>query len=257
MLILPPPPAVTGLSGLSGLSLAGGAAATNYLTRYGAVANYPLDEASATQNALAAIGGLDLTRTGAPPVAAGVVAGARSCNAVGSQSFSHVDDPVFRIGAFDWAIGFWANVDAGEIGAARALVSKDGGTAGWHFRLQADGTVLFIVRQTGGADFARKASAVAITGGAWYFVFAYIDVAAPEVGISLNGGAFQTAAGTGTPGPGAAAFTVGATNGDAGVRALFDEVSVFNPPAPGIGSLKTEMRDRLYNSGAGRPQPYS
>jgi hypothetical protein len=245
-----------------GLSFGGRApaAAPDYPTRWGAVANYALDEAAGANDAIAALGGQNLTQHGSPGSQAGIIGTARLISSVGTKYFSHADTVLFRQGAFDMAWAGWLYSDAATLGLSQAVLSKDGGTAGYHLRLTNANQLLFISRQTGGADYARITSSVVLAANTWYFFLVCLDFVNAQLTISVNGGAFETpASGTGMPGAGSAEFQLGhdPSGGDVQYRGALDEVSLFKSPPGGLAGVKTELRDRLYNSGAGRAYPWS
>jgi hypothetical protein len=246
------------LASVRNLVLLGGgvapvAAPIDYPARYGAVAHYALDEASG--NAIATLGGLDLTAVNAPGATTGKVSGARAISSSGTKCFTRADDVLFRQGSYDFALGFWVNPTT--VGADQALISKDGSTTGWHTRFTSANKILFISRQAGGADYGRVTSTTALSASTWSYVLLGVDFASALVFVSINAGAFDTAVGTGTPGPGTANFELGRnpSAGETVFTGALDEVTIFKPT--GIASLRAEMASRLYNGGAGLAYPWA
>jgi len=71
----------------------------------GLVAYYKFDEAAG--NAVATVGGLDLTATGAPASAAGLVVNTRTLTTAGTDYFMRTDNAVFEAGAGSFTVAFW------------------------------------------------------------------------------------------------------------------------------------------------------
>lgn len=92
----------------------------------------------------------------------------------------------------------------------------------------------------------------------WYFVMAYHDAVNNLLGISVNGGAWDTQATTVSPGSSTVDCVIGNRSGGTTLwDGQVDEV-IFGKSTPGgIAARATEIRDRLYNGGSGRPFPFS
>lgn len=88
--------------------------------------------------------------------------------------------------------------------------------------------------------------------GAWTFLLWYHDAANDLIGVSVNGGAFDTAAFAGGVRTATAPFRVGAYDTPTDFwNGRLDSVAFGKSPPGGIAAIATTIRDRLYNGGAG------
>jgi hypothetical protein len=239
---------------------ASGAAPIDYVARYGAVAHYALDEASGANDAIAALGGVNLEAAGSPASAAGQIGTARVVTGASGANFNAPvgQEAWLAQGDFDYWFAVWAYPTVASPGSRESILSKDGGSSGYFLGRQPDTTPIYVVRQAGGADCGRIASATVVPANAFAFLMCYFDSVAREVGISVNGGAFTPFGTTGSPGGGSTRFRIGDSPGTGEPFAgRVDEFSWGKQPPLGIGTLKTEIRDRLYAAGAGRAFPWS
>jgi hypothetical protein len=89
------------------------------------------------------------------------------------------------------------------------------------------------------------------SAGTWYFIMVYHDSVTNTIGISVNGGAFDTAAIATGVFVGTTTFYIGADAGGSYASAAFDSVVFGKSPPTGIAALRITIRDTLYNSGSG------
>jgi hypothetical protein len=177
--------------------------------------------------------------------------GAAQFTAANSESLSNAG---LALGNTDWWLAGWVYADS--LPANACIITKDdGGTTDINYNvLHSAGSFQFAFRNLAGSFVT--VSGAGLTTGAWKFFIAYHDSVNDLIGVSVNGGAFTTAATGGiTPNSATSApFRLGAR---ATVAALFwdgrqDSMCVGNAPVGGIAGLATTIRDSLYNAGAGK-----
>lgn len=234
----------------------------DYPARWGVVEHWAGNEASGAR--LASISSAnDMTAVNAPTSAAGLVyPTARQYTAASSQYHSLADNAAVSAGDIDFWLAGWFYFDS--IAANRGLIGK------WS-AATSDEYLLFYDTSTNrfkwfvcpdGID-ANAVSLTASTFGAlsistWYFAMAYHDAVSNLIGISINGGAFNTVAHATGVFDGTAAFRVSsyATSPTGFMDGRIGPVTFGKSPPGGIAGLATEIRDRLYNGGAGRAYPW-
>lgn len=238
-----------------------------WLRRWGLVEHWRLDEVSGA--ALPAYGANTLTDNATVTSNPGKISPlARQFTAANSEYFSIVDNAGLSIGDIDfwWSVWVWFDSKPGA-GPVWGIVDKGDNNSPFEteysLRYNNNGSVdrfdFSILHST-----VQKTVTANTFGGpstsAWYFVMAYHDSINDLLGISVNGGAFDTAATAATaPGDTALPVTVGARNG--GVATTFwdgriQALSFGKNPPGGIAGLRSEIRDRLYNGGDGRLFPW-
>jgi concanavalin A-like lectin/glucanase superfamily protein len=172
--------------------------------------------------------------------------------AANNESLSVASDSALQPGTADWWLAAWVWLD--DLANYRSLVAKADGTT-QEYRLEYWlGTGKFRFEAFGGT-----AEDTTPTAGAWYFLFAHCLGAggAGAMGLSVNGGA----ATTGTPGAsatGSAALRVGSDDWTFSYHnGRVQGVTYGKLPAGMLtADLRAEIRDRLYNAGAGRAYPF-
>jgi len=87
--------------------------------------------------------------------------------------------------------------------------------------------------------------------GIYMNIMAYHDAVNNQVGISINGGTFDTAATTGAASDSAGAFEIGRGQG-LYHNGRIDSAVFGKSPSGGISAIKTAIRDSFYNSGLGK-----
>lgn len=234
-------------------------AADTYASRWGAVALWNLNAASG--NETDSINGQVLVATNTPGSAAGVVGTARQFNSANSRRFTLTDNATMSTGNIDFWVAAWVYLDSK---AALQMVAAKGTSTTAEWGLRYDNTadrLTFYIRGAGGGT-VRTATATTLGSPSpttWYFVVGYHDAITDLVAISVNGSVFDTTAtATTAPADAAGAVNVGA---DPAATTFWDgridELAFGKNPPLGIAAVATEIRDRLYNAGAGRAYPWT
>lgn len=219
------------------------------------IAYWKLDEASGTRvDELSGCGGggCDLTDNATVTQAVGKVGNAALFTAANSEFLSHADVADLSTGDIDFSFVGWiypTNLSGTHMAAAQLA----GGTVGW--QLFTNGTTLQFDVGDGGAGVIGSAVwGSALSTNTWYFVVAWHDAAANQVGISVNNGTPVTAATTGAAGDSTAAFTLGE-------RAVVGSQLFWDGRLDEAGwwkkVLSSTERGWLYNSGNGCTYPFT
>lgn len=242
---------------------------TDYPSRWGVVAHWPLDEVSAGAGAVTradAHGANDLTDNNTVTNAVGKIAAqCAQFTSANNEYLSIADNASLSVGpgVSYWGAG-WFLFDA--LAALRGLVSRRSGTAARDWGLFFDTNnpnaqrIKHRIYDAAGTEIASVPYDVALSTATWYFVVWYYDAVNHLIGISVNGSAYTTVStGVSEPADTAANFLIGilqagTTNPHSG-RA--ESVTFGKDPPLGIAALRDEIRDTLYNGGAGRPYPFS
>lgn len=232
----------------------------DYVRRWGVVLASPGNEASGARLDLISSAN-DMTAVNVPTSAAGLVYPlARQYTAASSQYHSLADNAAVSGGAVDmWGFA-WAYMDSNS--AERTICSKyqtTGSQREWD--LEFDNTANrfnIIASADGGAITVLAANTFGVPSiSTWYGIMWYHRNGV-GLGISVNGGAFDTAVFTGGIFDGTAAFVIGAIavpglywNGRIG------PVTLGKLPPGGLTvALATEIRDTMYHSGSGLVYPF-
>lgn len=236
-----------------------GGGVVSYVARWGAVAHWGM--AAASGNESDDINGQTLVAVNTPGSTTGMIGNARQFNSASSRRFTLSDNATMSTGNLDFWCAAWLYLDSKT--ANQFCISK--GTSStteyylqyltasdrfaWNIRGAAGGTVRTATATTFGSPSLAT----------WYLVIGYHDAVNDLVGISVNGGAWDTTATVGTaPADQSGTFTVGA---EASAVAFWDgridEVIFGKSPPLGIAALAGEIRDRLWNSSAGRAYPWT
>jgi hypothetical protein len=240
----------------------GGGGAIDYLSRWGVVAHWPLDEASG--NRADAHGASTLTDNNTVTSTTGKVAATcAQFTAANNEYLSAPDSAALSVGDEDFWLAGWFKFDS--FGVLRGLVGRRTGTAARDYLLFYDTNapnaqrLKFRIYNTAGTEIVSVAHDVALATGTWYFVVCYHDSVNDTIGISVNGSAWTTAAtGGAAPGDVNAQFLIGilqaATTNPHNGQA--ESVTLGKSPALGIASLRDEIRDTLHNGGSGIAYPF-
>lgn len=223
---------------------------TDYRARWGVQAFWELGEASGTR--VDSYGGNNFTSNNSVGQAAGKVGNAAQLVAASSQYLSRADNASLSTGDVDFWVAAWAYLDT--LGTIRAIAAKLNSTGGgeWDLRTLASDAPVFRIFN-GGAQRGIATSATTLTLSTWHFVMGYHDSVNDAVGVSVNGGAWATGATSGAPADTAIALALGAhANAATFWDGRLDQAAFGKSPALGIAALKDEIRDTLYNGGAGR-----
>lgn len=225
--------------------------------RYGLVSAWNLADASDS------FGANTLTNNNAATFAVGKIGFGVQLTAASSQSLSIADNAPLSTGAVDFMLGGWFKFDS--LGAERTMLSKwqtDGNKREWLLYFDNSVTRLkFLVDRTGASSTQANATAStfgAPTTGVFYFVCAYHRNGV-GLGISVNGGAFDTTAYTTGLADLGSAFRIGAYF-DGAVAGFMDGMAdacfFLKSPIGGLtAALAESIRDFMYNGGSGREYP--
>jgi hypothetical protein len=230
----------------------------DYVSRWGIIEHWQMDQASGNERG---IFGRTLTDTNTVTSAAGNIHPlARQFALATTESLGGGNVPALQTGDIDFWAAAWVYPDTLADGANQMIVGKASGTTANHeFGLEANGTGDTVRFQTGGTALRTATSVATLTIGAWNLAIGYHSAASNLVGISVNGGAFVTASTSGTAPPvSASAFRVGArgSGADRHWDGRIGPVTFGKSPALGIAAIAAEIRDRMWNGGAGRAYPW-
>lgn len=213
---------------------------------------WSLGEGSASTDAIAGVGALDLLRTGSPGVVTGKVSGARDVN--GSNYFTIADDPVFNP-PDDFTIALWCKNDTMTFGTSYIILTKDSAgapTAGCYYIWRPGSNNIFTATVYGSEGYANSTSvelsAITPVADTWYLV-----VLRHREGNDIN------------------LWVNGSSNAAAHTLGVIDNASVFylgndpysrawDGPVDELGIWHRALSDaevsELYNSGNGRDLDY-
>jgi hypothetical protein len=191
---------------------------------------------------------LTLTNNNSATFATGKVGQATSLALASLQYWSRASEAAYQVsGSFSLA----ACINFTTVLTTQAIVGKWDGTDGvreYALTYQAGYSFSFAVRNSADTTnhVAQSSFGVASTA-TWYYVVGVYNSVGPTVNISVNGGAFTSAAGPATPRSGNIAFQVGAyVFPDTFVNGLVDQVLFYKRALTVAGDIAT-----LYNSGNG------
>lgn len=184
--------------------------------------------------------------------------GARKYDVASVRYHEGTDNATLEIGDNDAWFSAWVYHTSET--ADQAILGKwDDGALQEEYLLkydQASDRFMFMVSAAGSVATTVSATTFgAPTTATWYFVMAYHDAVNDSIGISVNGGAFNTQAHLLGLFAGSAKFAVGARYSTSTVVDYADgrltRLAVGKSPGAGIAGLATTIRDALYNSGKG------
>jgi hypothetical protein len=157
------------------------------------MAHWRMDEASGTRNDVH--GNNHLADNNTVTQAAGRIKSAAQFTATNFEYLSVTNNADLAVGDIDFTVAGWVYFDSASDCGIVKKESSDSANAG--YRLDVESSVLrFFVFNAGTVGFVT--SSVTPTTGTWYFVVAWHDSAADEVGISVNG-TVNTAGTSGAP----------------------------------------------------------
>ena len=167
-----------------------------------------------------------------------------------SEFLSRASEAALQTGNIDFSVCGWVYIDSE--GANRALISKTASGGTGEYQLRYDTTsdqFYFYVGNNAPAQLDVYATTFgAVTTGTWYFVFAYFDAAADQVGISVNNGTIDTDT--------TAAFTPTTNAEDFRIGAYFGPGGYWNGRQQSLGFAKSKLSastvTSLYNAGGGK-----
>jgi len=217
----------------------------------GLVAFWKLDEVSGTRSD--SVGANHLTDNNTVTQATGKVGTSAQFTAANSESLSIADNAPLSTGDIDFTVCAWVWLDTK--GAVRDLVTKFGASGQFEYLLNYDSSAdryLWGVSSDGSLFASVSANTFGSPpAGAWHFVVAYHDSVNNLIGISVNNGAFDTAAHAAGVFDSAASFHLGGrASGPNYHNGRLDAVGLWKRV------LSAAEITSLYNSGNGREYPF-
>lgn len=230
-------------------------------TRYGLISAWNLDEASGNRADSFGTNTLTDNNTVTSNPGVGGVGTAAQFTAANSEYLTIADNASLGVGTVDaWWSG-WAYFDS--LGDTQRLISQDSGlTPHRDFIIMRDTSNRFLVLASPTGAGAAYVTLTASTFGAvslstWYHWFVYHRTGI-ELGIAINGGAFQTLAYTGGIADGSPNFDLGryANGGGNFMNGRQAAVGMGKSPPGGLSlALAAEIRTYLRNGGTARLYP--
>lgn len=216
---------------------------TYYAERWGLQSYWNL------QDLTDAYGGRTLTNTNGVTFTAGKIGNSATFNVASSQVLTRASEAGFNIGNDSAWVAAWVNLST--IGTDRYIISKG---SQWALRYQ-NGANRF--RWFANPDDAVNADTLgAPTLATWYFLFAYTDRSSRTIGISGNGGSYNTTTSNRQSSDGSADFNVGGQNSALTWDGQIALCAFGKAPPAGMASVRDEIRDTLYAAGTGRLWPF-
>lgn len=214
------------------------------------ISYWSLDEASG--NATDSHGSNTLTDLNTVTSAVGKIGNARDFEADNSEALTSTDNASLSTGDIDWTIAAWVQI---ESLTTRCVFGKGDGagpsTDEYVLRTVASKFRWSVSRASAYTDLTASTFGT-VTTGTWYFVVAWHDSAANQIGISVNAGTADTASHSTGPNDTAKGFAIG-RYGELSAQywdGLIDEVGFWKRVLTGA------ERTELYNGGAGRDYAY-
>lgn len=243
---------------LSGGVMIGGAApesAAARATRYGVVAAWNLADVSDSYGANTLTNSLGAGGVVFAPAKVGN--GAHFNPAIpGDVRLWIADNPALSAGDVHFGLAGWVLFN--DTGAIRAIVSKGHSDvpnpSNYNLYRYTDNKIYFEIGT--GASMAYVGTAAAVSSAAAHFLVAYHDSGDNQIALSIDGGAFVTASHATGLMDTAHDFSLGG-NAAPQIRILdgyLDAWVAMKPPAAGA-AFWVEVRDYLFNAGAGREYP--
>lgn len=220
------------------------------------IAHWKLNESSGTRND--SHGANHLTDNNTVGSATGKLDGAAQFVAANSEYLSRADNADLSTGDVDFTLACWVYLDSKNDN--QAILVKDSATAGdreytLYYDLGVDRFVFVVFRPTDAAVNLKADNFGAPSTGTWYFVTAWHDAAADQIGIAINAGTADTVASGGAlQASGGAEFRLGASaysGFESYLDGRLDSASLWKRV------LTAQERTDLYNSGNGLDYPFS
>lgn len=215
----------------------------------GLIAYWKLDEAGAGR--ADSHGANALTDNNTVGGGTGKINGAADFIAANSEYLSRADNADLSFADDAFTFDGWFKADSLATSSVLAKWASDGAVATCEYALRIVAGTSLNWRVGDGTANTDISHSTALSTATWYYFCVYHDPAANLIGISLDGGAFQTAAHSTGVLDGAAGFALGRTGDFAGqyYDGLIDEAGLWGR----VLSL-TEAQER-YASGAGLAYP--
>lgn len=200
-----------------------------------------------------------LTNTNVVTFAPGKLGNAAQFVPANAQFLSRADNAGLSTGNVDSWVCAWMNPTV--VNVRQTLASKGGGTISTEeYVLEYFSPTTRFRYYTGDAggstlSIANGTTFGAATAGQWHYAIGYHDAVNDIVGISINGGVFDTITTAGRQPPDTTnEFRIGrGTSVNTNyMNGAIDACYFGKSPPGGIAGLITEIRDFLWNNGAGR-----
>lgn len=228
----------------------------------GLVAHWPLDDAitvgTTSQPQRELHGGYAVqgpTFSNGPSRTSGVAGKlASQFTSASSNYLLRTSEAALQCGDIEFACSAWVYLDS--LSSTRVIMGKDNNSAGgreWTFYSTAANNPRFIAFD-GTSVVGSLIHSTTLTTGTWYFLLGYHSAASNQVGLSVNGAAFETAATTGAPATTSTEFRIGAD-----ARGSSPPLWDGRIQMPTIWKNTIPTADDalyLYNGGFGRPYPF-
>jgi len=229
----------------------GGGGSSSLLTDL--VSWWSLDETTGTR--VDSHGSNDLTPEGTTNYESAKVNNGCVCNGSDAKYFK-LSPSGINTGLNSWTIAGWVKITSTASLSAIAVLcdSSVASNSNIGFMLDHRTNKFTISLYTASTRRYAQADSFGTTStGVYYFVHAYFDSTIPQLGISINNGAIDTGAVSGTPNSKSAAFGLGRL-GYSGANAnwfngAIDEIAFWNR------LLTTDEVTQLYSSGSGMAYP--
>lgn len=231
----------------------------DYLTRWGVVSHWKLNEASG--NATDELGGNTLTDNNTVTSQTGKLGNARQFTKANSEYLSRADNASLSTGDIDFWFSAWVYADSLTAGNYPGIVSKSNDASNYEYVLFHDGDtnrLIFRVSPDGSATTNVTASAHgALSTATWYFVLVWHDSAGNTINIRVNHGTANSQAHTTGVADGVSAFVMGRLFNIYYWDGRIDSVTFGKSPPGGLAGMIDEISERLYNAASGRDYPFS
>lgn len=192
--------------------------------------------------------GLDLTEVNSVTSDTGIQGNAAEFVEANSERLYVASDAAIAFGDEDFSVCGWFK--SSSSGTEGLLGKWNAGTNSREYmlRIETSGALRWFVSPNGTSNTNITHSTTGLQDGSWHFFIVYHDSVNNLIGVSVDGGAFQTKAYSSGVDDGTQEFHIGyqgPTNGQY-LGGLMDEVAIFSEV------LSDDNRDWLYNSGSGR-----
>lgn len=222
----------------------------------GLLAYWKLDESSGSTRVDSTANGEDLAESGSVASHAGLVSNAASFSASGVY-LQHASSTFFNLGVHaDWSVLVWVYLD--NKSSSYTFVSKDnsGVSRQFHIRYSSGPDRLTLAYSSDGSSLSTLHADTLGSPSAttWYLIHAYHDGVNDELGISVNGGSYDTVSHSAGIFQSTEQFAVGChfSSGSPVNQAVgdVDEMAVYDRVL-----TPSEVSD-YYNSGSGTTHPF-
>lgn len=216
----------------------------------GIVIAWGLEEASGTR--ADSVGSNNLTDSNTVGQQTGKIGNCAHFTAASSQSLTSVSTADLSAGNIDQTWMGWIWLDS--INVARTVLSKNTDATHRDYRISTTaGNVVTFQMFTGAGvsvGIATASTFGALSASTWYFVCAQFIQSSQTIQVSINNGAFNTAAASANPGTSTGAFALGADAGAAFWDGRLDAIAFYKR------LLSAGEITEAYNGGTGQQYPF-